>query len=671
MVNKATIILLTLCFFSFWAEAQNPNRWENTPSGITYTYSPNSPISIDDNIEMSGQLISTIVKYTVDSNSIIELSREVIFPQIHPKLKSTDPQWKIYRSYFRQGFSDQDILPKLYLTDKQLNFDRVKSIQIDGCLIISYESVDGISMTRRIFPSMNNAAYVEQLTLKNNLASDVKIKVATRKNKVSVISLDNSNHSMDVGSDIEEEIQLASTASYVYSVSITLDNQKINSTEEWKKRQDFIRSMKFSSVLTTPNDNINQLYEFSKIRGSESIFQSKLGLIHSPGGGRYYVGFWANDQAEYISPLFPFLGYDLGNQSAINCYNAFLGEINDEYQNIRYSFEVEGLAPVPTLDRGDAAMIAYGATQFLLAYGDKQEAERLWPLVEWCLEYNKRKLNSSGVVISESDEMEGRIETGNANLSTSCLYYGALVQAQYLASSLGKMRLANQYSKNAVALRQNIESFFGGSIEGYDTYRYYEGHVNLRHWICLPLVVGIDDRKKGTIDALFNNLWGENGIYVELNHPEPSISKIFWDRGTLYALRGTFLAGATEQSVDKLIEYSEKRLLKDRVPYPVEAYPEGSMAHLSAESGLYCRIITEGLFGIQATGLHSFRLKPTLPKSWNEMQLVNISGFGGLFSIFVSREDGMTRVKVLNENTIVFDKLVPNNSTEFIEIIGK
>lgn len=48
-------------------------------------------------------------------------------------------------------------------------------------------------------------------------------------------------------------------------------------------------------------------------------------------------------------------------------------------------------------------------------------------------------------------------------------------------------------------------------------------------------------------------------------------------------------------------EYSENRLLGEHVPYAVEAYPEGSGRHLSAESALYCRVITDGLFGINET----------------------------------------------------------------------
>ena len=53
-------------------------------------------------------------------------------------------------------------------------------------------------------------------------------------------------------------------------------------------------------------------------------------------------------------------------------------------------------------------MIAYGASRFALAGGDRQQAETLWPLIQWCLEYCHRKLTPEGVVASDADELEGR-----------------------------------------------------------------------------------------------------------------------------------------------------------------------------------------------------------------------------------------------------------------------
>ncbi len=79
-------------------------------------------------------------------------------------------------------------------------------------------------------------------------------------------------------------------------------------------------------------------------------------------------------------------------------------------------------------------------------------------------------------------------------------------------------------------------------------------------------------------------------------------------------------------------------MLGEHVPYPIEAWPEGNQRHLSAENGLYCRIVTEGIFGIRPTGFTSFTITPQLPDTWNYMYLNNIKAFQTLpFDIKIDR----------------------------------
>jgi hypothetical protein len=105
----------------------------------------------------------------------------------------------------------------------------------------------------------------------------------------------------------------------------------------------------------------------------------------------------------------------------------------------------------------------------------------------------------------------------------------------------------------------------------------------------------------------------------------------------LYGLRGAFAAGETDKALTFLKYYSQRRLLGEHVPYAVEAYPEGNQRHLSAESGLYCRIYTEGLFGMRPVGFNSFDMTPRLPEEWNQMALRNIHSFGNVFDLEVKR----------------------------------
>ncbi|RYZ25998.1 MAG: hypothetical protein EOP49_43945, partial [Sphingobacteriales bacterium] len=336
----------------------------------------------------------------------------------------------------------------------------------------------------------------------------------------------------------------------------------------------------------TPNDTINRMFEFAKMRTSESIFDTRQGLMHGPGGGDYYAAIWANDQAEYVNPFFPFLGNVEAIESARNSFRLFATYMNPEYKPIPSSIVAEGLDFWNGAgDRGDQAMIAYGASLFALYSADTMGAKRLWPLINWCNEFLRRQQTPDGVIASTSDELEGRFPAGDVNLSTNVLTYGAWMYASRLAQALGLQKEAIGLQNEASELRRAIEKYFGGNVEGYETYKYYDKNVKLRSWICIPLVMGIFDRKDETIRALLSEkLWTRDGILTE------SGSKTFWDRSTLYAFRGILNAGAVDTAISYFNYYSSIRLLGNHVPYAIEAWPEGDQRHLAGESGLYCRV---------------------------------------------------------------------------------
>ena len=226
--------------------------------------------------------------------------------------------------------------------------------------------------------------------------------------------------------------------------------------------------------------------------------------------------------------------------------------------------------------------------------------------------------------------------------------YGALVSAADLANALKDSVTGKKLFLEAAELRKNIEKYFGCTVQGYETYRYYNGNDKLRSWIGIPLTMGIFDRKEGTLKALYSPyLWTKDGMLTEAG------SKTYWDRALLYALRGTFYAGATESATKYLQEYSRKRLLGEHVPYAIEAWPEGNQRHLAAESGLYCRVITEGLFGIKITGFNKFQLQPFLPKGWQKMSLRHIRALQDDFDISVERVSTGYAVTIRQDNGLV------------------
>lgn len=633
------------------------NRWSINPNG-SISWEVKGRIPHYDHIEMGGLKVSTVLRYGVNADGSFELNKSMIWPMLRTIPNNT------HASLMRRfAWNASDMVS---VNGQSLSGEKVTKITLDGTMTVestvALPRKAQITMTRVVFPSVSNPAVCEKYILRNTGESAVNVEIPVSRSVIDTDPAIGVDGSYKLVSEIigSTSKQLQPKGELIFYASISGYKQgetelKMDIEKELQARKDLIAGFWNNLILETPDPVVNTMFAFAKIRGAESIYDTKGGLMHGPGGESYYAAIWANDQAEYINPFFPYLGYEVGNGSALNSFKHFARFMNPEYEKIPSSIIAEGLDVWGGAgDRGDAAMVAYGAARYALARGDKGEAEELWPLIEWCLEYCRRNLNDKGVVASDSDELEGRFPAGKANLCTSSLYYDALRSAVYLGKDLKKpFSELSDYERQAKDLRKSMEDYFGAKVEGFDTYQYYEGNDILRSWICIPLTVGIYDRKEGTINALFSpRLWTENGLLTQAG------SETFWDRSTLYALRGVYACGATEKATEYLKFYSNHRLLGDHVPYAIEAWPEGSQRHLSAESGLYCRIITEGMFGLRPTGLKSFTFTPRLPAEWDKMSLRKIKAFDSTFDIEVIRENGKLIVTVKLEGKTLLHKAI-------------
>ena len=667
---RRTLLLFSFIFVGSLAIAQPKDRWTIQDDGAI-RWNINDNIPHDDHLEMSGQQLSVVLRYGVDAQKRFHLNRSLVFPMLRMHPNKT-------QNNLKQRF-DVNIPALVTVDDQTLLNEEVRDVTFNGIMRVESsfgyvyrrkELKDAVQLTRVLYPSTNAARYCEEYTFKNSSPNQITLRVPewnvtyTTPEEAGVYgaycieaALSKSGvFVLKPGETLEfyaifSGRKLADASSGRNNAGLS----HINILSERAAREALISQWWGNLVLETPDPVLNRMFAFAKLRGAESIYRTKGGLMHGPGGEAYYAAVWANDQAEYINPFFPFLGYEIGDESALNSFRHFARYMNPEYKPIPSSIISEGVSFWHgAKDRGDGAMIAYGAARYALARGDKAEARELWPLIEWCLEYCNRKLTPAGVVASNSDELENRFPAGDANLCTSTLYYDALRSAVMLGRELGvSAKQLNTYRDQADALEKAIEKHFGYEIEGFHSYRYYEGNDILRSWICMPLVMGIYTRAQGTIDALFSpRLWTDDGLLTQAG------TETFWDRSTLYALRGTIAAGEVEKGMSFLKKYSHRRLLGDHVPYAIEAWPEGDQRHLSAESGLYCRIYTEGLFGIRPTGLRSFEMTPRLPQEWEYMNLNCVRAFNSEFDIRVSRAGKKLHVEVLKGGKPILRKNV-------------
>ena len=654
------IVLLLMAAVAVKAQKQcwtiNPetNAIEMILSDQTIPYS--------DHIEMSGEMVSFVTRWNIDEMKNFSQERSLVFPMLR-----TIPNNTHASLMYRMQTDIVSLLGVNGLAPVQLG---VKKVSINGALqVVSQYGIGVVNtgaarkrapspvveITYTGFPSTTLPMMCETYEVKNIASRPLTVAVPEFVQKAKT----DPAKGVDGAYIIQAEIYGNGTYVIEPGKSITFGaafqayrekNEKAITPDvkaEYAKRMAYVKnSIDGSLVLETPEKVIDTEFRFAKIRASESIYRTKGGLMHGPGGESYYAAIWANDQSEYVNPLFPFMGYQIGNESSLNCYKHFARFMNDQYKLLPSSIIAEGLDTWGGAgDRGDAAMNAHGATRYLLARGSVEEAKELWPFIKWCLEYTRRQLNDAGVPRSDRDELEGRFPAGEANLCTATLYYDGLVSAAYLAPLVGEPKsVANTYRKQAEDLYKAINKYFSANVSGFETYRYYDGNTVLRSWICMPLCFGFKERAEGTLAALYSpKLLTVDGLLTA----EGDVT--FWDRSTLYALRGAYVAGAADQATKQLLDYSNRRLLGTHVPYPIEAWPEGSQRHLSAESGLYCRIITEGLFGIRPTGFNSFNLTIQLPTAWNEMALRHVKAFGGDFDIEVKRKSE-TQAEVFIKN---------------------
>ncbi|MBR5480229.1 MAG: hypothetical protein IKU85_00805 [Bacteroidaceae bacterium] len=654
------IVLLLLAAVAVKAQKQcwtiNPetNAIEMILSDQTIPYS--------DHIEMSGEMVSFVTRWNIDEMKNFSQERSLVFPMLR-----TIPNNTHASLMYRMQTDIVSLLGVNGLAPVQLG---VKKVSINGALqVVSQYGIGVVNtgaarkrapspvveITYTGFPSTTLPMMCETYEVKNIASRPLTVAVPEFVQKAKT----DPAKGVDGAYIIQAEIYGNGTYVIEPGKSITFGaafqayrekNEKAITPDvkaEYAKRMAYVKnSIDGSLVLETPEKVIDTEFRFAKIRASESIYRTKGGLMHGPGGESYYAAIWANDQSEYVNPLFPFMGYQIGNESSLNCYKHFARFMNDQYKLLPSSIIAEGLDTWGGAgDRGDAAMNAHGATRYVLARGSIEEAKELWPFIKWCLEYTRRQLNDAGVPRSDRDELEGRFPAGEANLCTATLYYDGLVSAAYLAPLVGEPKsVANTYRKQAEELYKAINKYFSANVSGFETYRYYDGNTVLRSWICMPLCFGFKERAEGTLAALYSpKLLTVDGLLTA----EGDVT--FWDRSTLYALRGAYVAGAADQATKQLLDYSNRRLLGTHVPYPIEAWPEGSQRHLSAESGLYCRIITEGLFGIRPTGFNSFNLTIQLPTAWNEMALRHVKAFGGDFDIEVKRKSE-TQAEVFIKN---------------------
>lgn len=575
-----------------------------------------------DDVEMSGERVSAVVAYGADKGGF-HCDLLLVYPWVRLQPDVTQSSYQV-RCPCAQLFAEER--------------EKFLRVSFDGTLSVLTEA-EGVRTERIFYPSVTEPIFYELVRLHNKSGQPVKILLDGYKKLDGRIACEGyvyAERTAETGADVlapgeQREVCFRYTARFS-------DQAIPHEKNSLKKRRERVACLFSQCDLETGNNVFDTMYTFAKLRAGESIFRTKKGLVHSPGGTNYYAAVWCNDQCEYATPWFAFTGDKKEKQAAKNAMHWYRPFMNDEYVPIPSSIISEGTDYWnDRRDRGDAAMYLYGNSRFFLTTGEMPTEEESW-MLDWCAEYTLRQIDEHHVVVSDTDELEFRLSSG-VNLATSCIAYGAFGLYACLLRKAGKAERASLFEEKRKEIRLGIEEWFGAEIEGYHTYAYHKGCEEIRAWNCLPAFMGIMDRAEETADSIRERLWKEDGCRSG-EHEE-----ILWDRSALYGIASLFRQGRREEAWQHLIGLSTSRLLGERVPYAVEAYPEFNMRHLSAESALYCRIVTDGLLNISFTD-SGFSVDPRLPEALPSLRLNRILLCGTFWNIEVSKE----RVSAFSED---------------------
>lgn len=549
-------------------------RW-NIGENKNYIYTTNLEGHSED-IELSGEKVSAVIGYKV-KNGILSISRQLVYPMFRTQPNNTLASYK--------PIDDDMVLDGL-----EEVFDKAV---IDGTLTL-FTHVNDVKIVHKFYPSTTIPCFYEEVTITNNSSESLNINWASYKKIDSRLGCSGYLYSERFCDVTCKEIKANEVVKLIFSYQARFaSHSPIFEEDGLKCRMDRVSELFLQCNLETDNPILDTMFKFAKLRAGESIFNTKNGKVHSPGGINYYAGIWCNDQSEYSTPWFAFTNDENEQEAARNAIIWYEKYMNEDYHPIPSSIISEGIDYWNGVgDRGDASMFLFGNTRYFLTTGKIPNMTE-FKMLKWCSEYILKKINCDGIVESDTDELENRISSGKANLNTNCLSFRAFELFSVLLSRMGNETLSRTFKDLAEKLKENIIKHFSANIKGYETYAYHKGLDVIRAWDCIPLYMKINHNVAGTIDAIEDKLW----VNSSLRSTEDE--KILWDRSTLYYIASLFRCGYVYLAYSKLLEYSKNRLLGDRVPYAVEAYPEFNMRHLSAESALYCRIITDGILDVE------------------------------------------------------------------------
>lgn len=318
-MHKMKVIFLVgymlLTVFSSFALATGSSRWRMLADG-SIEWVPAKQIPHSDHIEMSGKQVSVVLRYGVNADGAFVVNKSMVWPLLRTIPNNT------HASLMRRF--DWNPLDMVTVNGRTITDEKVDNIRLKGMLTVESSYNGGwygqCKVIREYLPSTDLPALIENYLLINTDKNPMFVEIPVINNRLYTDPRKGVDGSYLIEMKIDRNgyfsIQPGDTLSFSAYITGYKKGQPalvINGQQEKLKRIEAVTSWMDNLVLETPDPIIDRMFAFSKIRACESIYETQGGPMHGPGGESYYAAIWANDQAEYINPYFPFTRSDVTN----------------------------------------------------------------------------------------------------------------------------------------------------------------------------------------------------------------------------------------------------------------------------------------------------------------------------------------------------------------------
>ena len=284
------LLASSIAFMPNCIQAQESHRW-SLGNENQITWQPEKTDSHQDHIEMSGKSVSVVLRYGVQ-NGVFTLNKSMVWPMLRTIPNNTHAS--LMRRY---GWN---VLDMITVNGRAFTDEQVERISLKG--ILKVESNYNLGrrgqwkLIREYFPSTEHPALMECYSLINTGKTNLAIELPQINQQSFTDPQKGVTGSFRIETRIDKSghftLQPNDTLHFSASISAYPSDKEsiqLNGSAEKKKREALVNELMNKLVLETPDPIIDRMFAFSKIRGCESIYETKGGPMHGPGGESYYA----------------------------------------------------------------------------------------------------------------------------------------------------------------------------------------------------------------------------------------------------------------------------------------------------------------------------------------------------------------------------------------------